>query len=301
MPIRRLGPADLAVFIAVAESGSFRAAADRLGMSQPAVSVRIQRLESLVGLRLFSRSTRRVLLTDAGDRLLHQASKTVHDLQRLMRDFQDEAELKVGRVVIGASQTLSAAVLPQVIREFMASHPNVRVQMDDVRWGNAPDGLLGGGIDLAFAAVDSASLAVHCEPLFKEELVVVVDASTRLPVRPTMRLEELAELPFITVRPRTPVSGQLRQALAAAGREFVTVFEANSVLALVGMVRAGVGLAVVSRPMLSLVASLVEIKVEGLSLHREVGLMTVPGRTLSPAAEAFAAVARRVLKDAQGA
>lgn len=300
MPIHRLGPADWAVFIAVAESGSFRAAATRIGMSQPAVSVRIQRLEGLLGLQLFSRSTRRVLLTEAGERLREQASKTVHDLQRLMQDLQDEAELKVGRVVIGASQTLSAALLPQVIREFMATYPDVRVRMEDVRWGNAPDGLLGGGIDLAFAAVDSASPAVRCEPLFREEMVVVVDASTHLPVRPTMRLEELAELPFITVRPRTPVSGQLRQALAAVGKEFVTVFEASSVLAMVGMVRAGVGLAVVSRPMLSLVASLVEIRVEGLSITREVGLMTVPGRTLSPAAEAFAGVARRILKDPPG-
>src|SRR5882672_10285999 len=108
MKLINIETADLQSVLAVADLGSFRAAAASLGCSQPAITARIQRVEAILGLRLFHRTTRRVTITEAGERLRVRAERTVSELQAIVQEFNDEAQLKRGRVVLGATSTVAA-------------------------------------------------------------------------------------------------------------------------------------------------------------------------------------------------
>lgn len=90
-----LSPADLDAFVAVAETGSFRQAAQTLGVSQPTISARIRHLEAVLGVRLFHRTTRRVVITDAGERLRGRVERMVLETRALLREFREEARKSV--------------------------------------------------------------------------------------------------------------------------------------------------------------------------------------------------------------
>ena len=119
MPRINLGPADFETFVAVAELGSFGRAAQRLSISQPAVTQRVLRLERVLGMKLFDRTTRRVSLSGAGVRLMQKAQPTIVALRSILEDFHNEASLKAGTVALGVSPSLAATVIPSILRRFM--------------------------------------------------------------------------------------------------------------------------------------------------------------------------------------
>ena len=100
---------ELEAFLAVAETGGFREAADRLDVSQPAVSNRIKRLEAKVGLRLLDRTTRRVELTEAGARFVEKAAVAVRGMSGLIDEFREEAATKHGRIKVAVAASLASA------------------------------------------------------------------------------------------------------------------------------------------------------------------------------------------------
>src|SRR5690606_21191519 len=126
-----IGPDELETFIAVSELGSFRRAAEKLGVSQPSVTSRVQRLENVLGVKLLNRTTRRVTTTEAGERLRLRAEHTVTELRSLVQEFRDEATLRRGRVAIAAASSLAASVLPPIIRHFTQANPGVTVTLID--------------------------------------------------------------------------------------------------------------------------------------------------------------------------
>ena len=124
---------DLETFLTVAELGSFSRAAEMLGVSQPSITSRVQRLELSLGTTLLARTTRRIVVTDAGERLRTTADTALLDLRILLRTFRAEAETrKTHRMTLAATPLLAAVVLLPIIRRYMQSHAHADIKLHDV-------------------------------------------------------------------------------------------------------------------------------------------------------------------------
>ena len=124
--------AELRVMVALAESGHFTRAAERLGMSQSSLSASLVKLEKQLGTRLFDRHTRACRVTEAGAALLPAARRLVSDWDHLFSDARDFARFSRGTVTVAAPNAQCALLLPPAIRAFAGSHPGVRVVLHDV-------------------------------------------------------------------------------------------------------------------------------------------------------------------------
>src|SRR4051812_23779186 len=122
----------LQAFAAVAAAGSFTRAAERLHVTQSAVSVLIRELEADLGIRLFDRTTRRVEITEAGIDFRAGAEKLIADMEHAVRHTHDLVERKRGRITVAAPPLLAAAFLPRTIQAFQRAYPGIRVALIDV-------------------------------------------------------------------------------------------------------------------------------------------------------------------------
>lgn len=288
-----LSPGDLEVFIAVATVGSFRAAAQRMGLSQPAVSQRIQRLEAQIGLSLFTRSTRRVELTDAGRRLQERGERMVHDLQRTLKELRDEAGVRAGRVSFGVSQSLMAPyAIPSVMVRFIQEYPGVRLNLVDVAWNAVLAQLTDGRIDLAFVPQDGLSPSLAIETLYTEEVVPVAARSLVPGRRRVLAPEAFARLPVVGVAANSAVYRQMRRLHEQVGGRFTPFMEATRLSSVIGLMQVGLGVAFLPRHMVGSIGDVVELTVTGYPFERSVAMVRDSRRDLSPAAERFAALAR---------
>jgi DNA-binding transcriptional LysR family regulator len=288
-----LAPGDLEVFFAVAQAGSFRAAAERIGLSQPAVTQRIQRLEQQVGLPLFSRSTRRVQLTEAGQRLKDRAERTIHELRRTLADLRAMADLRSGTVCFAASQPLMAPhAIPAVMVQFRQIHPDIKLRLVDTPWNDLLEQLAEGRIELAFMPQEGLSPSLHCETLFTEELVPVASPRLYRSRRRSLTVEEFVALPVVGVSANAAVNRQLRALHQSVGSRFAPVMQPTRLSSVIGLMQAGMGVALLDRHTLASLSDVVELSVQGWCFERKVAIVRDARRSLSPPAERFAKIAR---------
>src|SRR3990170_385205 len=119
-------------FVAVARLGSFTQAARRLNLSQPALTVQIRQLEEAVGVRLFDRSTRRVMLTSIGKELATTLERVLQEIDAVMVNTKELASHIKGTITIGALPSISSKLLPATILEFQKQYPGIVVRLRDV-------------------------------------------------------------------------------------------------------------------------------------------------------------------------
>ena len=299
--LEAFAPGDLEVFIRVALAGSFRAAAERSGLSQPAVTQRIQRLEAQIGLALFHRSTRRVELTDAGRRLKERAERTLSDLRRTLGELHAEAQVRAGRLNIMASQTMMAPyAIPAVMVRFMQAHPEVRLNVVDIPWNAVLSQLAEGQIELAFVAQEGLSPSLHCDTLFTEELVPVASRMLHRNRRRMLSEAEFARLPVVCVAANSAADRMLRALHERVGSRFTPVMQASRLSSVIGMMQAGIGVALLPKDLAGTLKNTVELSVEGQRFERRVAMVRDGRRPLSPQAERFAAMAQAYFKRTQG-
>lgn len=288
---------DMEAFVAVASAGSFRQAAASLGTSQPTITNRIQRLEECLGLKLFGRTTRRITLTEAGVQLLPRAERSVADIHSIVSDAHEEADLKKGRVAVGATPTIAAALIVPLLRKFMKMHPDVSIRMlDDFR---APlmAKLASGQIDLAIIPFEAGNADFNSEVLFAEDLLFVAPRSLSLPTR-CQNFSEIAGYPFVTMLAPSAIRTTLAEAFATTDRSFRPLIEVNNQTTLLRLIESGVGLSLLPSIMMrdGLLANVDVIEVENLRPHRQISLVTARNRAHSPAAAAFAKLVKATLK-----
>ena len=136
LPRDRVSPLALAYFVAVVHAGGVTAAAQRLGVAQPTVSAHMKYLKQrFPGIDLLERTDRRLVPTEAGQTLLDYATRILEKLDELERAMDGRANGAEGSLAIGASLTSGERLLPDYIAQFVATHPNVRIEMSV---GNAP-------------------------------------------------------------------------------------------------------------------------------------------------------------------
>jgi len=306
MKMINIEAADLQCVLAIARLGSFRAAAASLGCSQPAITARIQRVEAILGLKLFHRTTRRVTITEAGQRLKLRAERTVADLLSIVQDFNDEAQLKRGRVVLGATSTVAASIIPPTIKHFRQEWPGVEVVLIDDFFGRALDRLLSGEVDFAVIPFDPEERQYNFQKLVDDDFMLMMPREHPLGSRRSVTLRDVGAYPIISFPPESTAWGTLARSFADAGLVYEPAFLARNILTLTSMVRAGLGITFIARLVTSQL-DLTELRLRPLKdrkATREIGIATLRGKPLQPAAQAFVKLLRsrlaRSAKSTQG-
>ena len=281
--------ADLRAFVTVGELQSFAAAAKALHLSQPALSRRISHLEDQLSVRLFDRTTRSVALTLLGRRFLDQVRGTVDDLDRSVASLRDAAQLEAGDVTVGCVFSAVHHFLPPVIRSFREQHPRVLVRIIEEGADEVLAAVQQGEADFGLNYIGMQDPEVEFTPLLKEPYVLAVPAGHALAKRRSVRWEELGAWPHARVSQASRNRLLIDQALAELPPLPRPVCEVRHVSTLIGMVENGMGVAVV--PQLTLPhkpAAVVGVPLEHPSIARTIGIIRRTGRSLSPAAAAFA-------------
>lgn len=185
----------LRYFLCVAGRQSFTRAAEELGLSQPALSRSIQKLEDELGQPVFERKTRSVMLTDAGVLLQARASQVLSIIDDTKAEITDDGQS--GRVRVGAIPTIAPYFLPEVLRQFSNSFPQATVIVQE----NVTDVLLKsctqGELDLAILALPIPAKYLDIEELFEEELLLVLPPDHRLTDKEKIRLNDVEPYPFV--------------------------------------------------------------------------------------------------------
>ncbi|MFT3719180.1 LysR family transcriptional regulator [Pseudorhodoferax sp.] len=280
---------ELRVFLALAESGHFTHAAERLGMSQSSLSAALARLEDQLGVRLFDRHTRACRMSEAGAALLPAARRLLADWEHLFAQARDVARFASGRVAVAAPNVQCSLLLPPVIRAFRDAHPGVRVVLHDVAEHEVHQLVRSGAADLGIATQTGARLDLVATAMAADAFVAVMAPGHPLAARRTLEWAQLAREPVIGYLPGNPVRRLLEERLAARGIALDYAFEIALPWTMMGLAREGLGVAVVTMALRPLAQwHGLEVRAVGRpEIARTMTLLRAPGSTLAPAAAAF--------------
>ncbi|MFK4144086.1 LysR substrate-binding domain-containing protein [Streptomyces sp. NPDC004065] len=246
----------LRAFAAVAEHLHFRDAAAAIGMSQPALSGAVSALEETLGVTLLERTTRRVLLSSAGERLAVRAKAVLGEVGALMEEADAVRAPFTGLLRLGVIPTVAPYLLPTVLRLVHGRHPDLDLQVHEEQTANLLDGLAGGRLDLLLLAVPLGVPGVVELPLFDEDFVLVTPPGHRLGGRTDIPREALRELNLLLLDEGHCLRDQALDICREAGREDVPVTTTAAGLStLVQLVAGGLGCTLLPRTALKVETS----------------------------------------------
>ncbi|MDB5850630.1 MAG: transcriptional regulator, LysR family [Rhodoferax sp.] len=287
----------LEAFIAVAERGSFRAAAEHIHLSPPALSRRIDKLEGILGARLFNRTTREVELTPLGRVFVERARAALDDLESAMLGITDLAASRSGRVTVACVPSAAIHFLPSVVKTFAERYPMIRIRVIDEAASQVLASVVAGESDFGISFMGSQMPDVEFEPIHTDPFVLAMPLAHRLAQRKSVDWRELDSERLIAVARTSGNRQLLDDALAKAGINPAYRFEVSHIATLLGMVQAGLGLAAVPRMALPAAhATLTGVVLKGPAVSRVLGLATRRGASLRAPAKMFHDHLRSALK-----
>ncbi len=276
----------LAAFVEVAEAGSFTQAAERLHLSQPAISKRITALEDQIGQSLFDRVGRTVNLTDAGRTLLPYARKALQDIEDARRALSQLDGQVSGRLSIGTSHHIGLHRLPPVLGQFTRDYPQVDLDIHFMDSEIACQAVLAGKLELGIVTLPTQPLPqLQSRLVWPDPLVVVVAPDHPLAGRSQVSLAQLAEHPAVLPDEATYTHRIVTGALQAEGVKPHVRLATNYLETLKMLAGIGLGWSVLPESMLD--DTLARLNVPRLRLRRELGLVWHEKRTLSGGAQAL--------------
>jgi DNA-binding transcriptional LysR family regulator len=236
---------NLETFVWVATLGSFTAAGDRLGATQPAISGRIAALEDDLGVRLFERVGRRVQLTPAGRDLLPRAEQMLALAADIESATGDRDTLR-GAVRLGAAETLVHTWMPDLLRRLHADYPEMSVEIHVDLSVNLRAQLVARELDIAFLMGPVSEPTMQNTRLCAYEMAWAASPEFDLPAK-RMTLEHLARLPVITFLRQTRPHIEIRNALSRPGLPPPRISGSSSVATMIRLAEDGAGLVAVPR------------------------------------------------------
>lgn len=203
----------LAAVLALADHGTFSAAADALGTVQSNVSTHVAHLERELGTPLFDRS--RGALTEEGAAVVARARRVMAELDALVSDVAAVRNVVTGSVRLGMIGTTARWLAPKIIEAMSTEHPGVRLSVAEGTSAGLAERLLGGQLDLAVSSLPLGDEDLVAEGLFDEDLVLVVEQSDPLVLRRDVTLAELSSMPLLLPMPGTSLRQELEMALGS--------------------------------------------------------------------------------------
>jgi len=285
-------------FVTVARLGSFTRGAKHLHLSQPALTVQIQQLEEAMGVRLFDRSTRVVLLTPIGRELAPTLERVLHEIDAVMVNTKELASHVKGTVTIGALPSISSKLIPSTIAEFQKQYPGIVVRLRDVLAYRIVGLVKEEEVDFGIGTLRMPVPDIQFTPLFTDSLGVIFPARHTVERRRTITLKYLTAFPLILMDPETSVRDLVDHAFESIGEVAVPAFEAVYPSTALALVKAGLGLTIQPSSSMELASSsglkFRTIRHQGFIRH--IGVIQNARRSLSPSAEIFIKMLSAVCK-----
>ncbi|MGO3124122.1 MAG: LysR family transcriptional regulator [Advenella sp.] len=278
---------DLRAFVAVAKLGSFGLAAEELHISQPALSRRIEKLETALGVRLLHRTTRKVVLTAVGREFFQKATDVLNSLEGSLLGIRDVAGHVSGEVIIACIPSAIRYFLPNILNRYHTNFPRIVIKVIDQGANDVLATVIRSEADFGLNYIGTQDPQLEFEPVLNEKFVLACKKGHPLSSKRKVKWSDLTEFDYISV---TRASGNrllMDMALSQTTNRPRWFCEAQHVSTLVNLVEAGVGIAAV--PSLAMPVgdhpTLVSIPLVEPSISRTVGLIRRVDRTLPPAAK----------------
>lgn len=283
---------------AIAQTGSFTLAADALGLTQPAVSHLVKRMELEVGQPLVVRG-RRIRLTDAGQLMADTAQRALRMIDETVRSCRSQAQLKEGRVMVAVGHLTAGALLPALLARFYSAYPQLVATVQDSTAAQMVSMVLSREVDLALGSdIGDMHSDLATERLFTERMALVMRQDHALAGRASVQGRDLDGLPMVHVNPDAVVWRAISRELSAVANVYPQVVQHVAMLSTAfGMIQAGMGLALLPRYVARLMPpDLRAVPIVRPVLEFPVVAIRLAKQPLSPAAMAFLAMARKHLR-----
>lgn len=291
---------ELEAFRGVARLGSFTRAAKSLNMSQPALTVRVRRLEDALGVRLLDRTTRSVALTPVGREFLPVVERVLGEIGAVAVNARDLAGQRRGLVTVAALPSIASTLVPPAVAAFRARYPGITIRLRDGVGERVTSLVRAGEADFGIGSPTKRDPELRVSPLTTDPISVVFPPGHPLARLPRVSLEDLPGLPLILMDAGYSVRTLTERAFESIGTPIVPAYEASYVPTALGLVKAGLGVAILAHSAADEAAtSFVGLHARVIDhpmLVRHISLIESVSRSLSPAAVQFAAAIREACR-----
>jgi DNA-binding transcriptional LysR family regulator len=283
-------------FVAIAETGTFTAGAARVHVTQAAISMQIRQLETETGAKLFIRAPRRVILTEAGEKLIERAYVILREHDAALEELAALTGAHRGRLRIGsASAMVSADPLPQLLRELRRTHPGVETSVVSGTSESLVRQVLAGELDAAFVSLPVEARGVQTELLSEDSLVAIASPRHKLAKQRVVSAYALAGEKLILGERGGNTRRLIDQFFAHAGVSLKVVMELSRLAAIKRMVEEEMGVGIV--PLQSVreevaKGTLVRWWIEGAQINWQLGIARLVGGYESPIHQTFLQLCR---------
>lgn len=282
----------LRVFMTVAQTLSYSKAAGELHISQPTVSVQVQKLEEQLGIELFEQIGKKIYLTEAGE-ILYAYAKKIFDLANIAEDtMTDLRGLKKGTLSVGASTTAGIYILPKITKSFEQLNQGVEINLTIFNSQIIQNLVLSNQLEYGFAgeSIEAVRDDLCIEPLTTDELVAIVSPEHELAKVRTITIQELLKKRLVLRQKGSSTRDILEARATSLGLQLKASMQFNCVEAIKKAVEAKLGVSIVSKHALSaelISGTLTVINVTGIDLKRKLNLIYHKEKRFSPLGKAF--------------
>lgn len=289
----------LRYFLAVADALHFTKAAERLPVSQPALSAQIKQLEQEVGVPLFDRVGRSVQLTRAGSIFREHARRALREMELAQVAIAEEEGLQRGTLTVGVVQTVNAYLIPDIVGRFSTLYPLVSLKLDELSGPDIEAGVRSGSLEVGIGFVPVASERVESQVLFEEDFVLITSPRHHLAQRRQLSLSALAKELLILLPDMFCTRRLVDTSFEQAGVQPKIIVEMNSIEGILATVRTSNLATILPRLSLGLARNhaLRGIPLKNPTPRRGVGLLWKKGGYRSGAAKALTDQVRLVVEE----
>ncbi|MEN1966701.1 LysR family transcriptional regulator [Lentibacillus sp. N15] len=274
-------------FQTVARVQHITRAARILSISQPALSRSIARLEGELGVPLFEREGRSILLNRYGELFLKRANRILKEYYDGKREIQDLINPDYGEVSLGFLHTLGMEKIPDLIGTFRKQHPQLRFSFNQNNSAALVKQLVSGEFDLCLTTPMETNVRISWQKLWDEELFVIVPADHKLANRESITLDEISEESFIAIKEGNSLRQIMDQLCEEAGIRPKILFEGEEIHTIAGLVGAGLGVSIIPDIKGLDQTKLSRLHVKWPKSERVIGIAWLDGGYLSAAAIRF--------------
>ena len=284
----------LRYFVALAEYLSFTKAADRVHVTQSTLSHQIRQLEDEVGQPLFDRIGKKVVTTEAGELFLGFAMRALKEVDHGIAMLKPGGGGLTGEVRIGATHTFNIGLIPECVAQFLARHPTVRVRIDELSADQIGAKLHSGELDIGIAYRPNGPTDLWFEPLYNEEMVLVVSDAHPLAGRKRIRMVELHQQRLVLLPAHFSTRTLLEECFRASGAEPLVVAEMSTIAPMLGLVlRSQIGAIVAINAVPAAMTGLQMIPIESPTPIRTPGILWRLDAEKAAPVHSFAVIVRK--------
>lgn len=278
----------LRIFLAVAKHGSFSRAAEEIGVSQSAMSLAVQQLETELGVKLLDRTTRQVRLTMVGQTLVANSSRLIGELDVTLKELRDIGEQRRGRVIMACVPSVARGLMPRCIDYCAMKWPEVSFAIEDIAAREVVAKVLRGDIEFGLSSGEIDTSEFEIQRLLEDPFVLVCRRNDALTRRKTVSWQQLVDRRLIMLNNTSGSRQLIVDTMARLGIKPEIFLELAQPSSVVGMIEAGLGVAVIPEMVAPHAThpGVVTCKLVRPSVSRTILLFRRYDRSLSPAATA---------------